>query len=77
MTPEKLADAMDRLHIHSNGRYNTDIADKWVEPDKWFVVDERTAEPEVNWPGELVSEHDSAADARIGLATAIIHMASN
>ena len=29
----------------------------------WVVVDTRTAEPEVNWPGEFVGEYHTSGEA--------------
>lgn len=29
----------------------------------WFLIDTSTAEPEVNWPGELVAEYDTPQPA--------------
>lgn len=73
MTPEKLAEGMFKFHIDNNAYHN---GNKYIPPTTWFVVDGSTAEPEVNWIGELISEHDSLEDARIGLAAALIKYAS-
>lgn len=42
---------------------------------KWFVVDVSKAEPEVNWPGELISEHNDFKSARIALVDAALKAA--
>lgn len=77
MTPEKLSDAMDRLAILDNAQHGySDGNATYVAPTMWFVVDESKAEPEVNWPGQLISEHTSRVDAKIGLAKALIDMAN-
>lgn len=73
ITPESLADAMDAVYVQNDG-YRDGV--KFQAPTKWFVIDGRTAEPDVNWPGELISEHDTAEAVRIGRAQAIIAMAS-
>lgn len=39
---------------------------------KWFLVDGSTAEPEVNWPGDLISEHDYQWQAQRALSEAAI-----
>ena len=75
MTPEKLAEALQRFTIEHDGRWD-EKAEKCTAPTKWFVVDASTAEPEVNWPGELISEHDTHDLARIGYAKACIDFAS-
>lgn len=85
ISPEKLAKAMTDLTIldnaNRNGRWHDctaqrlqtfGISDKWKAPTTWFVVDASKAEPEVNYPGELISEHNSIEEARIGLASALI-----
>lgn len=69
ITPEKLSAAMDRLTILDNTQY-----DPYVAPTRWFVVDNSTTEP--NWPGDPISEHASRAEAKIGLAKALIDMAT-
>ncbi len=44
---------------------------KWGAP--WHVVDGSTAEPEVNWPGELIAgPYDSKEAARRGMAYALL-----
>lgn len=70
LTPESLAKAMDAIYIINNASY-----DDLSPANLWFVVDGTSAEPEVNWPGELISEHASPEEARIGRARAIIDMA--
>lgn len=40
-----------------------------VEPDEmidrgWFVIDVSRAEPEVNWPGDLMGEYDTYEEAK-------------
>jgi len=67
VTPEKLLEAFDRFEVDNNGER---------PPTKWFVIDTKSAEPDVNWPGDLVSEHDSGQEARLGWAAAIIKAAS-
>jgi len=67
--PVKLAAAMQKYFIIDNARYENE---RRIEPDRFFVVDISTEEPEVNWPGDLVSEHASLEEARVGLARALI-----
>lgn len=72
---ERAREAIKYIHIDNNGGYSS--AKKWVEPTKWFVIDGRTAEPDVNWPGELLEEYNTQEDAVSGkakyIALAIIH----
>lgn len=72
MTPEKLAEGMFYLRIDSNASHYGGIHEP---PTRWFVIDGRTAEYDVNYPGDLISEHASIEDARIGLAKALIEYA--
>lgn len=51
---------------------NRDHRQPDLKPTQWFVIDASKAEPEVNFPGDLISEHDSYEDARNGFASAII-----
>ena len=75
MSPEKLAEAMQRFRIDDNGPHRID--NRYHDtPTIWFVVDTSTAETDVNWPGDLISEHASFEEARIGLAKALIEYAS-
>lgn len=69
MTPENLLKAFDRFEIQNNLDHTKRLN------DLWFVVDTSTAEPDVNWPGDLVSEHDSRQEGRLGWAAAIIKAA--
>jgi|HubBroStandDraft_6_1064221.scaffolds.fasta_scaffold02348_18 hypothetical protein len=39
-------------------------------PGTWYLVDGATAEPEVNWPGELVSEYPTKEEAEAALKKA-------
>lgn len=72
MTPEKLAEGMFKFHIDSNASHT---GKEYVPATKWFVIDGSTAEPDVNWPGDLISEHDSLEAARVGLVAALIQYA--
>ena len=72
MTPEKLIEAMDKFSIHDNSGYSSGCEQKYKAPTLWYVVNDSKAEPEVNWPGELISEHETRAAAKVGLAAAII-----
>ncbi len=55
--------------IHEAGRRyfvqgtssNDDYLPPWEAP--WFLIDTFTAEPEVNWPGELIAEYDDHEEA--------------
>ncbi len=76
MTPERLAEGLKRFTIEHNGLWDYK-SERCTEPTKWFVVDASTAEPEVNWPGELISEHDTHDDAKIGYAKALIDFAAS
>lgn len=72
MTPEKLAEGMFKFYIDNNANNE---GDNYIPATLWFVIDGSKAEPEVNWPGELISEHESLEAARIGLAAALIQYA--
>jgi hypothetical protein len=48
---------------------------RFSEPIRWFLVDTSTAEHDVNWPGDLVSEHTSAEDASIAYARVCLEYA--
>lgn len=39
---------------------------------EWFLVDTSRAEPEVNWPGDLVSRHTSYDDAMFAYVEIIL-----
>jgi hypothetical protein len=75
ITAEKLAEALYRLIIDHNGQWD-EKAQRCTTPTAWFIVDSATAEPEVNWPGELISEHDTLEAARLGYAKACIDFAT-
>lgn len=70
MTPERFLEAYDRFEIQDNRGNPTNIL-------TWFVVDISTAEPKVNWPGDLVSEHQDRVSARLAWAAAIIKTAES
>lgn len=38
----------------------------------WWVIDGRTAEPDVNWPGDLIQKCTSLEEARLALARALL-----
>jgi hypothetical protein len=57
----KLADAIDNIRIQGNGR--------------WYVVDTSKADHECGYPGDLISDHATLAEARQGLAVAILEAA--
>lgn len=59
--PAALLAAFNRYGIRS--AHNREL--RQVPP--FYVVDESTAEPDVNWPGDLVSEHTTYAAARLAL----------
>lgn len=63
----KIADALDNLILMPASYAERDTC-------QWFVVDAATAEPEVNWPGDLISTHANQAEARIGRAEAILRI---
>lgn len=67
MTPERLLTAFDRFTLQLQMR---DVEPR--EDDTWLVINTKTADPETDWPGELVSEHPTHAEARIGLMKAIL-----
>lgn len=53
------------------------IAIEWTpdDRDRWVVVDRNTADPDVNWPGELLSEevaYDEAVAIRDRYRAAIL-----
>ncbi|PZP71741.1 hypothetical protein [Methylorubrum populi] len=66
-TPQAMLDALDRFTLQLQ---------MWdVEPredDTWLLIDTKTADPETNWPGELVSEHRTHQEARVALMGAVI-----
>lgn len=67
--PKMLAQAMDDIAIYPNSRWRVD---KRTKPTIWYVVDESRAEWEVNYPGDLCSQHNSYEAAKIGRAEAIL-----
>ena len=63
--PIKLREAFQRIVVQGS----SDNAEGYGPPygPPWFVIDASTSEPEVNWPGDLISEHrtaNAAEDAR-------------
>jgi hypothetical protein len=50
----------------------TDTSQYYVLHGKniWYLVDGATEEPEVNWPGELISEHATKEEAEAALKKA-------
>lgn len=66
----RVAAAMQNLEVTNNAHMHHGDYDK--QPTAWFVVDTSTAEPDVNWPGELVEECDSPEAARLALARAVL-----
>jgi hypothetical protein len=69
--PQLLLEAMDEICIEDD--CNRDgCYDQPVEPTRWYVVDTSRAEPEVNYPGDLISEHATREAARLGRARAIL-----
>jgi hypothetical protein len=73
----KLADAVDNIRIHNNSRLTED--DKWggkySAPTHWYVVDESQADWDCGYPGDMISDHATLAEARIGHALALIEAA--
>lgn len=79
VTPESLQEAFGALALENNGGNDYDRQKQkfiYTDPTHWFVVDKTTAEPEVNWPGELVSMHDNHKDAVKAFWTAVLARAS-
>ena len=63
--PVKLREAFQRIVLQGT----SDNPEGYGPPFKapWFVIDSSKADPDVGWPGELISEHDfpdEADDAR-------------
>ena len=57
---EAIKEALSRycvLGTSENGYYDPPFC------APWFLIDGSTAEPEVNWPGELIQEYDNPQDA--------------
>lgn len=57
------------LYIWNNSDFRGGVREKATA---WCVVDGLTADPDVNWPGELVSEHSSLEGAEVGFAAAVL-----
>lgn len=79
ITPDSLAEAFGALAVQNNGGNDyCHQSDKrvYTAPTHWFVVDRTTAEPEVHWPGELVSMHDSHKAAVKAFWEAVLERAS-
>jgi hypothetical protein len=66
-----LLTAMDEIQIEDDARRGGNY-DQPLAPTTWFVVDTSKAEPEVNYPGDLISEHSTHEDARLARAEAIL-----
>jgi len=69
MTPEAFLKAYDAISLQNDAGAEGKAPN---EPYNWFVIDVTTAEYEVNWPGDLISEHKDRDSARIAWAQAII-----
>ena len=54
---ERMNEAIDRAN-------NIVIRPDRDDPSLWFVIDENTAEPEVNWPGDLIAQFRSYPEAK-------------
>jgi len=67
----KLLEAMDAIQIDTDC-YRDGNYDRPLEATRWFVVDQSKAELEVNYPGDLISEHTTRESARLGRAQAIL-----
>jgi hypothetical protein len=63
--------AIENLHIIPS--FDDEYHPKKDGP--WYVIDERTADRDCNYHGELISEHSSQASAERGRARAILHAA--
>ena len=66
-TPQAMLDALDRFTLRV---WSRDVEPR--EDDLWQLIDTKTADPETNWPGELVSEHRTHQEARVALMSAVI-----
>ena len=67
-TIKELDEMRSRAQIEAAKRYRVEgtTDSEWGEPlfrAPGFLIDTSTAEPEVNWPGELVAEYDNPQDA--------------
>jgi hypothetical protein len=63
--------AITNLYIGDNGRWDN-ATRRYTEPTRWFLVDTASEEPEVNWTGDLLSEHASLDEARTAFARAVL-----
>ena len=55
--PMKLRDTFRRICVQGTSEHPEGYGPPYGPP--WFVIDAATAEPEVNWPGELLCKCDS------------------
>lgn len=68
---ERLSIAMREFHIDNNAHRE----EPYSSPTLWWVIDGRTAEYDVNWPGGLIAECGSVEEARMALARACLEFA--
>ncbi len=66
----RIAQAQQHLHVRPLMR---DVFPR--DDDPWVIVDESSAEPEVNWPGDLVSEHKTREEAVDAIARLMLAVA--
>ncbi|GJE78140.1 hypothetical protein [Methylorubrum suomiense] len=70
-TPQSMLDALDRFTLQLRMR---DVEPR--EDDTWLLIDTKTADPETNWPGELMGEYQTHGEARVALMSAAINAAT-
>ena len=69
MTPERLLAEMEAITIFTNAHWMRDTS---TPPSWWYVIDERTADPDFKYPGRVLGTYDTLEAAKLGRATAIL-----
>lgn len=67
---EKVLDAMMSIAVESTSDNPSGYGPPFKAP--WFIIDTRTAEPEVNWRGELIEQVDEPGKVHEALRRARI-----
>jgi hypothetical protein len=70
--PDRLAKVLEDIQITNNQLFEPNRAPATL----WYVIDESRAEPEVGYPGDIISTHTSLLAAKIGRAEAIIRLSA-
>jgi hypothetical protein len=60
-TAQAIKEAFQRYAVHGTSDNPSGYGPPYRAP--WFLIDVSTAEPEVNWPGELIGEFTDAQAA--------------